>query len=450
MVDYFQKGGWCEDKYLFIIVLIPFLSSIYFGFMDPLIYDEAYTYLNFTRDSFYVCLVVYPFPNNHVLYSFITSVIDSIPFVPAIVALRLPVIIVGLFSLCFAYFFLKRFYSRNIAVFIVGIASLLPMSILYTYQARGYGILMLFFLIAFYAVHGIISSGAHKYWLLFLISSVLGLYTIPSFLYPLLILNFLILIFKVRDMKKLIICNLLILVFTVFLYLPIILNEGLSALISNPFVKSIDREEVLQRLPSFMEMLVEDIFHLPPIVVGSLLLVAFLYNLLIARDQNKTVVWLVFLITPIVLLIVQSVIPFSRTFVYYGFVLVFLFGISFRKSIDVIPLKVLVVLVLFAQVVSFVSYGDEVLERKKENDDFLNFVLKDSNKTYCIGTPGVPTLEYEMLMKWQSINTHIEYNAISADTIYNYDYIIMYRSNDKTSNRKPDYQDRTFNVYVND
>lgn len=444
---YFSSCKKLCDISIIVVVAIPAIFAILSAILCPVRYDEAYTYINFTRDWFYSCLVFYPNPNNHILHSFLTNMSDMLPFIPTALVLRLPAITASVLTGFAACFFIKRYYSKRVAVFVVGVVSVLQMTIEYSFQARGYSMIVLFFVIALYSAYGVFCYGDRKYWLLFTVSSILGLYTISSFLYPLLTLDLLILIFNIKDIRKLIVYNLIIIIASTILYLPIVLNEGIDALINNPFVKSIDRSEVLTRLPSFFNEVLVSIFSIPGMIIASLVLLAIIYCV-INKDKKTLVMWGVVLVAPILFLIGQSVIPFPRTFIYYGFFIVFLFAVSFKKYIDLIPFKGLVAMVLVVQIVSCAWYGKGIMAEKEKKEKLYDFLLKEEHKTYCVGMPAMPDLEYEMLERGYDITTDLLYEVVSADTIHGFDFVILYKFNDMTKDRVPTYITSELNVYT--
>ncbi len=57
-------------KLLFAFVLLAGLGfRLYWGVVQPISYDEAWTYLNFTKNGWLTSLSWYPAPNNHLFYS---------------------------------------------------------------------------------------------------------------------------------------------------------------------------------------------------------------------------------------------------------------------------------------------------------------------------------------------------------------------------------------------
>lgn len=70
---YFKKLIKLKIIYLLII---PVFTSLFLITNLPITYDEAFTYLNFIDRGILVSSTYYPAPNNHVLYSIISSLLN--------------------------------------------------------------------------------------------------------------------------------------------------------------------------------------------------------------------------------------------------------------------------------------------------------------------------------------------------------------------------------------
>ncbi|WP_165024513.1 glycosyltransferase family 39 protein [Dysgonomonas sp. ZJ279] len=443
-----------KTKKALLVLAIPIVSSIYLGLTIPVSYDEAFTFLNFTNKPFYYCMIFYPYPNNHVLHSLLTNITDCIPFLPTLFCLRLTAIISSILAWTIAYSFVKRFYSQKVAMFVVGIVSMTFMSVYFNFMARGYGMVTLFFIIALYASYNIIKNNNRtKDWLFFMVSSVLGFYTMPSFLYPFVILNALILIYNYRNIKKQIVYNVLTIASVILLYAPIMIVDGIKALTGNQFVEPKSRFVVIEALPDFFRETLQDIFGLPFFISIILILAGFVIAFK-NKDKWTMVLWVLFLLAPVVLLIAHSVIPFPRTFVYYAFVLIFLIGVSIGRYIEQLPNVVLIIGVIVIQIISFVNFSRQIgaLESfNTQSSEINNLVLKEKNKTYYIG-PSYINFEFEFISRgYNSQDLTIDTNErISADTIRHQGYVIIDSGNDATVKRKVFFSNGYQNVYIED
>lgn len=152
----------------------------------PIDFDEADTYMLFSSQGPLVAATFYPLPNNHILFSIVTSVTSMLPIDP-VYALRLPLLPIGFLLIISMFGFLKK-HSTDAAA-LLGLSFFIasyPLFI-YSFLARGYLLLLFFYVIALYAIFELCFSNEHKkrdsY--LLILAAIGGLYTIPSFLYAL-------------------------------------------------------------------------------------------------------------------------------------------------------------------------------------------------------------------------------------------------------------------------
>lgn len=432
------------------LLVFPLASSIFFAVVMPVSYDEAWTYLQFTSKSPLSSLCYYPAPNNHVLHSLITNITRYIPFLPILFCLRISSIIVSFFTwlLCFSFF--KRYYSENISLVIMGIASMLFMPIYYSYMSRGYGLVLFFFVLALYASYNIIFKGDKaKYWFVFGLSNVLGFFTMPSYLYVCIILNVLILWNNKFQLKNQFISNAFTLFLVLILYTPIIIVNGVSALTSNTFVLPISRHELIERLPLFLSTTLSEITGVHFILICILLLVSF-FMLVKSKMKFELGVFVIFIVSPFLLLIIHSVIPFPRTFNYYSIVIVFLILIPFGKSIQNIKyLLVIIVCVQFALFLNFyfnikkyetfnISYHEINKKIVGNNSYFFSTVLFETNFLFENEIHGYKMSKAEF--NFPQVN-------VDVDTMSGFDYYIIDKQYDFTKTSSPTYFDATTNVY---
>ena len=450
--------GELKNRYVLILLLIPLLSSIYFGFTMPVSYDEALTYVEFTHNPITYCISSYPLPNNHIFHSILTHISTSIPFLDLLFKLRIPSIVVSFLTWIIAFSFVKRFYSRKIAFFVIAISSMLFMSVYYSYMSRGYALVTLFFIISLYAAFNIMKFGSrNRDWAIFSISSVLGFYAVPSFLYPFLTLNLFIFIYNYKNIKQQFIFNLFIALFTLLLYSPIILHQGFEALTS----PAKDRLWVLSYMPIFFKDTFSEIFGLPIFVTFIIIFVA-LFFAFREREKMTLLLWLVFGLSPVILLIGHSVIPFPRTFVYYGFFIIFLIGISFSKYIEKISVKLLVGGLFIIQSILCLNFGlningyetfniyykdmtDKVMDIEKENKGYvLSGLYLDTHKFEMISRGYNPdVVKYDRLFISFDDIKQVNIDTISSE----YNYIIIDKDKDVTVYKKPSYSNEYLNLY---
>jgi hypothetical protein len=150
--------------------------------MAGLNHDEAYTVMTFGR-SLPFALTNYHVPNNHILHTVLVYFSATL-LGPAPWAVRMPALLAGVATIVGLYFFGRDTYSRFTGF---GAALLLAVSSAHigsSVKARGYSLLALFAVLAFWvAVHARRRKSLAA-WLLVSLFSSLGAFTIPVMVYP--------------------------------------------------------------------------------------------------------------------------------------------------------------------------------------------------------------------------------------------------------------------------
>ena len=149
----------------------------------PLGHDEAYMYSAFASRSLWHIVSDYHLPNNHVLLSIIMKLTTGL-LGNHVWTLRLPTIIAGVFMVPAAYFFAKRFYSKETAILSSILVAVFPTLVQYSVLARGYVIIGLITLLLFTLADYVRVQKNRFAWSLIVILSALGFYTIPIMLFP--------------------------------------------------------------------------------------------------------------------------------------------------------------------------------------------------------------------------------------------------------------------------
>lgn len=392
-----------KHKYAAIAIIgISLIFNTYNALTIPIFYDEAWTYLNFTRIGILSSASWYPAPNNHILHSILTNITYNFPFSQT-VNLRLPSIITTLIaSICFFYLSTK-FLSKNTSLILLTLFCFSYPVIHYGYQARGYSLLMLSFIICFYSVLKICYSKNSiskfkKYTLLLSCGAIMGFYTMPSFLYPYFTCISFVFIHMILEKKYKNILSFTLVCFStsiiiITLYTPIFLVSGIESVISNRFVEPISRIEVLKRMiPHFSET-TQFLFSSHLFVISTLLVSI----VLIIRKEIKVMLTIYcFLIVPFILLI-HSVIPFPRSWIYLIVPFLFLIGLLIENfktlrfgSTILICSGIVVLLIFHTQQKNMLSTPfsfkanrvAEFLINKNAKNVYINHGLLETNLRY--------------------------------------------------------------------
>lgn len=258
-----QQLSKLEKALFFAIISISTALTIYRIVELELIYDEIWTYLYFTQHLPIMAIATYPAPNNHVLFSLMSSVLYHLG-VPDVWALRSPVLLCSILTNVLFWLFVTRYFGRRIAFLSLSFfAFCLPIS-LYAVYGRGYVLLVFFSLLSLWALLKWVEQAHNKtaIWL-FVAATVGGFYTIPTFLYVYLLWGIFVCFHVIRqpvswsfffDFLKI---SVVVLVLTLVLYSPILLVYGLEQALNNMSQFGINSfSELLQRFPAyFMNLL---------------------------------------------------------------------------------------------------------------------------------------------------------------------------------------------------
>ena len=447
-----------NTKYVFII---PFLSAIYFAYEIPVNLDEAGTYIDFVSRGLPVSMSWYYTTNNHILNSVLAGFTKYIPFLPALIKLRMGAIFFNLLAIIFGTHFLKKYYNESFAFAVMAITSMLWMNVYYSFLARGYSIVLFCLIVSIHFAFNIFRDNKTRNWVWLSFISIVGFYAMPSYLYPFAIINLIILIENYKSInaiKKQTIAIITTVVVTFILYIPVfIVNGGISAVTKNKFIAAqiTSRSEVLLKLPLFFYDTIKIIFGINPNIVLSIFLFSVLF-LIKGKDMFKIKLTGIFIVTPFLLLIAHSLIAFSRTFNYYGFVLVFLIMLPFEKHFQRINTKILLLFLIPIQIILLLNFNSTYRNSPFADDvpmishDIITKII--GNKNYvinmnCFEGPLIFELKSNNFNKYKVIST-LNKN-ICVDTVKNADYVIIDLKNDKTKTKTPIYSNRYYNVYAN-
>lgn len=231
-----------------------------------LIYDEIWTFLYFTRHAPIMAIATYPAPNNHVLFSLISSMLYQIG-VSDLWALRLPVFLFSILCNIFFWLFIKEYFNRTAAFTGLSFfAFCLPMSF-YGVYGRGYILLIFFTIISLWALLKWVTQPDNKMPILvFVIACVAGFYSIPTFLYIYILWTVFALLKKVFFLSntgvqlktafiiKFIKVSFIIAVLVILLYSPILMVYGLGHSFSNMSQFKIEGIGLLlQQFPTYLK-----------------------------------------------------------------------------------------------------------------------------------------------------------------------------------------------------
>jgi 4-amino-4-deoxy-L-arabinose transferase-like glycosyltransferase len=322
-----------EKDPIYIYVILGLITLIGLVLRIPdinkyIAYDEAYTFIHFASRPFKHILADYSAPNNHIFHTLLVSIAYRLfggqPWV-----LRLPAFIAGTLIIPVMYITARRFFSPAQALGAAALIAVTPTFINYSVNGRGYTMIILFALLLANFAAVLVTRQSKPALIAFALTAVLGLYTIPIFLYPMggvslwVVTTYL---FaqeprqeKFRKLATFVGVCILSGLFTFLLYSPVIfLGTKLSSITSNDFVKSLDWQTFLANLdPRLVKT-----WNKWMLGIGStieyLFIVGFFVSLFFYRkvSNQKLPLQLFLVLAIVILLLLQRVTPLARIWLY--------------------------------------------------------------------------------------------------------------------------------------
>lgn len=306
---------------------------------QPMRYDEAITFVEYASRPFYVALSFYNTPNNHVFHTLLVRLaylaMGNHPW-----ALRLPVLLAGLFLVPATYAAARSLYDNRSALLAAALVASSSLLIEYSTNARGYEIVCLLFMIMIPAGAYALRCRNWAAWLLLAVVSALGFYTIPIMLYPFGgLVVWLSLSIAVGDAQPdaqteeargsvqsaarsallgLFVAILLTMLLAGELYSPVLAVSGSKALFANKWVSASPFPVLLNQLPASLASTWRGWNRDLPMWLAALLAAGFVISLLWRRrvGSQRVPLALALLLCVGPLVLVQRVIPFERVWLF--------------------------------------------------------------------------------------------------------------------------------------
>ena len=236
---------------------------------EPMRFDEAVSWAYYVGRPWATIVGSYKQPNNHVFYSLLAKA-TAAPFGYAPWALRVPAFVAGVAIIPLTWAVGRRFADEASALMAAALCAGSTQLTLYSINARGYSLVVALFLIQLLVADRLFSAqrargGASAtvhaddrgQWALLGGLGAIGLYTIPIMLYPLgiaftwLALSALRMPSRERTgvLVRAAIAFASSLIVAGLLYLPIIRNSGIDALLGNKFVAASPWNEFVSEVP---------------------------------------------------------------------------------------------------------------------------------------------------------------------------------------------------------
>jgi 4-amino-4-deoxy-L-arabinose transferase-like glycosyltransferase len=150
---------------------------------QPINYDESFTFIVYVNRPWLITWANYSEPNNHLFHTFLAHLSTAV-FGNAVWALRLPALVAGILTIPLAYVVARRLAGRDEALIVAALTATAPILIAYSVCARGYTMLLDFFLLAVGCGLDLIAWRSTQPWPIFVICCTLAFFTLPTFIYP--------------------------------------------------------------------------------------------------------------------------------------------------------------------------------------------------------------------------------------------------------------------------
>ncbi len=425
------------DSFVFFVVfLISGFIKLYYFFTQPITNDEAFTYLNYVKPGFLAAVSYYNLTNNHILHSVLCNVFDLLPVSP-VYSLRITSFIAGLLSLFAAFLFFNKFLDSQ-AKFVAFLFFAFSLPVLqYGVLARGYSLLLFFTIVSSFILLELCENKKNRknLWTVFVLSSVLGFYSLPVYVYVFASQTVFYMAVSVKNkeigfLKEFFIGTLITAVIVGILYSPVLFINGMNALTGYNFMQAMPLKEFLKSYPEFIFRYFIWISGGKPYF--AFIIIIFLFTALIYSFKNKIHLFFLivsFLITPFILVGFQKIIPFNRLFIFNSLIIALGVGLFIEfllKKIKVSRQKVYLILIIGSVVMSIVllgSFTDLCKQEKEINNQAYRFANLIENNTSIFSTNEV---RYYTFLKFKAMvldKKKIELFRSGFNKNYPYTYI---------------------------
>ncbi|MCB0795520.1 MAG: glycosyltransferase family 39 protein [Flavobacteriales bacterium] len=217
---------------------------------QPVIYDEAFTYVYFAARPFHVILSDYSYPNNHILHTLLVKLSTAV-FGMGRVQLRLPALIAGILVMPLFYAFARAMFNRYIALIALSFVAASGCLIEYSALGRGYSLTWLFMVLSWIIGRHFAKTNNTVTAALFALVNALGMWTVPTMIY-IAVAGYCWLVMYLmtkytaslqQRMGKLLLSLGGFVLLTLFFYLPVVVVHGVAQLFHHPTMGEVSWEQ---------------------------------------------------------------------------------------------------------------------------------------------------------------------------------------------------------------
>ena len=372
-----------ENIGLLIILVLFVLYTISKIVTYPVYIDEALTYVDYTSRGFWISFSRYYHPNNHVFLSLLICLFQKLP-IDLLIAMRLPNFIIGFLCITILYKYLKFKYSIWTTFIISLVFTFSYTFIFYSIFARGYLILITCTLISFILLDKIAEKQKIKYLVMYGLTTAVGFFTIPIYLYITITLSVIIGIRFWGDLKKIksiIITYLLTSFLVLLLYTPILIINGLNAITNNKYNSRKEVNIIYNLIKDFWFGFYDKIWGFQSGILILLLISIGLY--FTWKREKKGVEFLVTIFLPYIILFIHRTIPGFRTWTYE--IIPMIIFLAFITEIVITRIqekhRLLFTIILSCLIFSFQTY---IFQKSHPNSGHQNDVEANEISNYLL------------------------------------------------------------------
>ena len=420
-----------------LLILINISIKFYLVKNMPVFVDEAWTYIVFAQKDILTAMSNYTAPNNHILHSLLVNLSLKLP-VDTLTALRFPNFFANILMVISVFVVYSKLLNKRISILLTIIfSSTFPM-MYYGYIARGYMIYIWAFLMLYFTGIRILQSEKinSKYLTLWILSGIIGFWTVPAFLYPLFSIFIFITYYLIRlkrwyDIKVFFITNFITGVIVLYLYLPVFIISGYKSVTANRYVSAWSRISVIKTFNELFDKTSWFLFNLPLVLTFAVFL-GFIYYFY-KHKWTKEIQLSMFLIAVVpILMLIHAVVPRERIWTYWLIPVFYVIGVfyqeviapklSFNKSLGLSITVALMYLFIFS--VRITSYESDSIYMKK----MVKYLRNHKARSIYFGKDTY--LGYNIIYYYQVHKDSIQYKESFTDfnkkEIPNYEYFLLY------------------------
>lgn len=225
-----------------IIFVLAIILRIYYV-TQPIRSDEALVFEQFAKQPFLVLISTYHNVGNHIFHTALMH-LSWLLFGDSLWAIRMPVLLSGILLVPISFLAIRSIYGKGAAIIASSLIATSSTLVEYSSNSRGYEIQALLILCLFSLGIYLLKNVNRYTWLLWVIFTALGFWTVPTMFYAYggLAVWFLISLYgdtkfgdtdcqrRPRTLRYFIAANLFAAVLTILLYSPVIIVYGLGGM----------------------------------------------------------------------------------------------------------------------------------------------------------------------------------------------------------------------------